>query len=233
MLDFSNAYFTDWNQVDGYNGKYLPHLRQNDKLVFVTFHLGDSLPQSVLKELKLYREEWLNHHKEPYSSEELRTFNQLFSKKMNDYLDANYGACILRERENAQIVVDTLRYYDGISYNLISYVVMPNHLHFVVQLLDVLKYDIGKIVKGIKSYTTKGINLRMKTEGSIWHKDYYDRLIRDPKHLQNTLIYIYKNAKSANTEYLYYHPDLNFYCDAQECASTYSDAQECAAPKMK
>ncbi len=219
MLDFTNAYFIDFASVDGHQGKHLPHLQQSGKLVFLTFHLGDSLPQTVLNELREYRDNWLETHKEPYNENEWREYQKLFAAKMNDYLDANYGACILKDDENANIIVSTLQFNDGVMYNLISYVVMPNHIsyvvmpnhiHFVIQLIDTQKYSLSTIIKSIKSYTSKLINQRTHQTGSIWHKDYHDRLIRNPQHLQNTLNYIKKNAMMGHSKYLYYHPDLGY-----------------------
>lgn len=39
--------------------RHLPHWRQDGATYFVTFRLGDSLPQSKLRELKRIKEQWL------------------------------------------------------------------------------------------------------------------------------------------------------------------------------
>jgi REP element-mobilizing transposase RayT len=39
----------------------------------------------------------------------------------------------LRDRTNARIVGDALQHFDGVRYDLDSFVVMPNHVHLLVQ----------------------------------------------------------------------------------------------------
>jgi putative DNA methylase len=49
-------------------------------------------------------------------------------------LNAGYGACSLRDDRVARIVADVLGYFDGERYRLLAWVVMPNHVHVVVEM---------------------------------------------------------------------------------------------------
>jgi len=40
--------------------------------------------------------------------------------------------CLLRDPENAKIVEDALRHFDGERCELASFVVMPNHVHAII-----------------------------------------------------------------------------------------------------
>ena len=55
----------------------------------------------------------------------------------------------------------------------------------------------------IKSYTTRKINEYKNTIGTIWHPEFYDRMIRNQEHLNNTINYIKKNAMMVQTNYIY------------------------------
>jgi hypothetical protein len=48
--------------------RHLPHWRQGGATYFVTFRLGDSLPQSKLDELDQMRREWEQQHPPPRSN---------------------------------------------------------------------------------------------------------------------------------------------------------------------
>jgi putative transposase len=49
--------------------RHLPHWRQEGATYFATFRLGDSLPQSKLRELTDWRKEWEQCHEQPRSTE--------------------------------------------------------------------------------------------------------------------------------------------------------------------
>ena len=106
----------------------LPHWRQDGCAYFVTFRLGDSIPQHVLREWKAVREGWLRHHPPPWSEADMAEYHETFTAKMEAYLHAGYGACILRRQGMRAIVEEALRQFDGTRYNLGEFVIMPNHV---------------------------------------------------------------------------------------------------------
>lgn len=199
-----NPYITFNTNIIANMGAHLPHWQQSGKLVFITCHLGDSLPQSVLEEIRKEKQQWLEKHPEPLSSKDKAEYAQLFTEKTEQYLDAGYGSCIFQEDYCANILKESLNFYDGVKYHLVSYVIMPNHLHVLLYLIDVSRYSLSGIMKGIKGNTTYQINKHLGTTGSIWHQDFYDRMIRNKQHLDNTLNYIKKNADAAQTDYYFF-----------------------------
>ena len=52
-------------------------------------------------------------------------------------------------------------------------------------------------MQGWKSYTSKRINEVVGSEGQVWQREYYDRLIRNAEHYERTVEYIRKNARVA------------------------------------
>ena len=87
----------------------LPHWTQDNVWYFVTFRLADSIPQEKIKQLKQEREQWLQkHQKEDYSKEELIEYYSLFSERVEKWMNAGYGDCVLKDGNNAKIVADSL-----------------------------------------------------------------------------------------------------------------------------
>src|SRR3981081_1394748 len=107
----------------------LPHWQQQGAVYFVTFRLADSIPLRLRDQWENERKAWLKVHPEPWTDETEREYHQRFSGAIERWLDAGHGACLLRRRECAQVVADTLRHFEGERVVMISLVIMPNHVH--------------------------------------------------------------------------------------------------------
>ena len=70
-----------------------------------------------------------------------------------DFLDTCQGRCLLKQPELAQIVLDAMLNFDGQRYRLGDLVVMPNHVHVLIQVYE--KQSLGKIVQSWKSFTAR------------------------------------------------------------------------------
>ena len=173
----------------------LRHWGQSGVIVFITFRLADSLPSSVLTRWTNEKNEWLANHPEPWSPDDMREYAQRFSNQMEKWLDAGYGECILSREDCRQIVAEAFEHFNGSRYALHSYIVMPNHVHVLVELMA--KEDMPKILHGWKSYTASAINRVLGRAGSVWQRDYFDRLVRNADHYGRCLAYIRKNESAA------------------------------------
>jgi REP element-mobilizing transposase RayT len=56
---------------------------------------------------------------------------------------------------------------------------------------------LGSIVQAWKSFTAKRANHILGRKGPFWHKDHFDRFIRDEGHLERTINYIENNPVKA------------------------------------
>ena len=162
------------------------YLRYNDGDVtqFITFRLADSLPQGVIKRLKLE----IEHDKLPDPSKEYR-------KRVEEYLDRGMGECILQKPEIAEMLEATLLNENEKAYKLIAWVIMPNHAHVLLRPLE--DYSLSQIMKTIKSVSAHAINKKAGHSGSIWQPDYFDRYIRDQEHFSQAVKYIENNPVKA------------------------------------
>ena len=91
---------------------------------------------------------------------------------------------------------EILHKHDGTLYNLLSYVVMPNHVHILFKQISPLKV----IMKQLKGSSSFALNKLLNKKGTFWQHDYYDRVVRDEKHFLSTLEYIKDNAVKAGLE---------------------------------
>ena len=161
---------------------YLPHYYASYKYQFITYRLADSLPQDVFQRIK--RESLSND-----ASHEKR-------KEIESYLDNGYGSCVLQNPVVAMIVIENWQHFDRRFYDLIAYVVMPNHVHLLIKTYE--NKDLDEIVHSWKSYTSKRINgVIQKEESKVWQAEYWDRFIRDERHFINAREYIHNNPVKA------------------------------------
>ena len=188
-------FYNPYEGVDRYDGPNLPHWQQGDLAIFVTWRLADSLPSEKLLQLRRERELWMSNNPQPWDISQTDEYRELFSLRMESWLDAGQGSCCLRKTEMRQIVFNGLTHFSGERYVLDSFVIMPNHIHVLFDLVP--GYRLKKILYSWKSFTAKQINAKTGQSGPVWADDYWDRLIRSDQHLQACRRYIQSNPVKA------------------------------------
>ena len=194
MATASEHFFSRFAQAEVHT-RNLPHWAANKSLIFITYRLADSMPAAKLRVWQVERDEWLRIHPEPWDAATASEYYETFPAKLDEMLDAGYGSCILGREDCRNVVVENLLHFNGERYVLHAFVVMPNHVHVLLEIER--REDLAKIVQGWKSYTSKRINEVVGSEGQVWQREYYDRLIRNAEHYERTVEYIRKNARVA------------------------------------
>jgi REP element-mobilizing transposase RayT len=108
---------------------------------------------------------------------------------------AGFGPVWLRDDRIACIVADAFVYGErklGL-YELVAWVVMPNHVHIVV----LPSAPVAKITKALKGFTGKQANKILKRSGPFWQDESYDQWIRDRYHLSSAVRYVELNPVKA------------------------------------
>ena len=110
------------------------------------------------------------------------------------------GACWLGQPAIADIIVEALHYRDGKQYDLISYSIMPNHVHLVATIDDTYiprrdspSYVLTDALENLKWYTALTCNTVLERSGKSWHYESYDHVIRDPSELERIVWYVLFN----------------------------------------
>ncbi len=159
-----------------YSRGYLPHVDAPDLVQAITFRLADSLPASVMAR-----------------------FDDLDPavrrRALDGALDRGHGGCLLRSPLAAAIVENAFLCFDGERYRLLAWVVMPNHVHCVIETTPA--WPVYRVVQGWKSFTAKAINGAMARHGRVWQPEYFDRFIRDDVHLAAVIRYVEENPVKA------------------------------------
>ncbi|MCH7227987.1 transposase [Haloferula sp. A504] len=189
----------------------LPHWQQEEGCYFLTFRLGDSLPSSLLERFRGERHRWLSFHPEPWDEQTEEEYHRRFSTRIDAWLDAGHGRCILADRENASLVSAAFHYFEGERTIQHAFVIMPNHVHLLCSLAKGM--DLGAIVSSWKSHTAKAIRRRLGERGPLWQRDYFDRLIRSREHFLKVARYIRKNRVAVPTAMHYEAPWLQSLLD--------------------
>ena len=191
------AYFDKTDEV-WITRRNLPHITQKNVIYFVTFRLHDSIPKAKAKDLEDRRKFWKNMHKEPYSKEEYREYCTLFSDRIEELLNSDFGSCLLKIHDNKEIVENTLKYFDRKKYMLDEFIVMPNHVHVLVK--PILDFVLTEILHSWKSYTANLINKRMGLKGQLWMHESFDHIVRSEEALEFLREYIRNNQKNGKAK---------------------------------
>jgi putative DNA methylase len=157
---------------------YLPHFDTGASVQFITFRLADSLPRDVYEQLVAEAKNETDR-----------------ARRLDAMIDKGRGACLLRDPQNAAIVCDALHHFDGERYRLIAWVVMPNHVHALIEQIE--GHRLSDVVHAWKSFTAKAVNRRIGSRGPVWAQDYFDRFIRDDAHFFSARRYIEENPVKA------------------------------------
>ena len=209
------------------SARNLPHWFQVGAAIFVTFRTADSLPREVL--LRWHREltEWLERnglpveladstvHRHLPNHEQIldsipvrqrRKFRQFSDRMFHCSLDECHGACKLREPGLAKIVGDAIRFGDGTQYDLDNFIVMPNHVHAIVQFRQGSGLEI--VSQSWMRFTARRINSVTGESGAFWQSEPFDHIIRSSEQFCYLHDYVADNPEKAGlvpTDCLYWH----------------------------
>jgi REP element-mobilizing transposase RayT len=177
----------------------LPHLKREGSTYFVTFRLAGTLPAEVLLQLKAEREAIINQAEaanRPLAWHEREERFRWYSTRVDKYLNAGHGDCWLKREDIAALVAGALRFHAGVRFELHLWVVLPNHVHVVVQPRH--QWTLSQILQSWKGYTAREANKTLKRTGNrFWQKEAYDHLIRDDDDFHRCCQYTIHNPVDA------------------------------------
>jgi REP element-mobilizing transposase RayT len=184
------AFFNPDDAIANLDGN-LTHWRQDGVTYFVTFRTGDSIPNDKLHVWLDERDDWLRENPEPHSPEHSTEYWKRFPQRIQKWLDAGYGECLLKDSSLRQIVAEGIEHFVGDRYLLREWVVMPNHVHVLVTPLR--EHQLSDILHSWKSFTAKEINKNLGRTGPIWQKESFDHIVRSAESLERIGAYIAAN----------------------------------------
>ncbi|NJN88487.1 MAG: transposase [Leptolyngbyaceae cyanobacterium SL_7_1] len=99
-----------------------------------------------------------------------------------------------------RVVLETCLFFNNQRYVVFVLVVMPDHVHLLIQPLQKSEHEfweLSGIMKSIKGFSAKKIPQVMKHVGIVWQDERFDRIIRTSAEFQNTWHYIQQNPVKA------------------------------------
>jgi REP-associated tyrosine transposase len=133
-----------------------------------------------------------------------REFHEMFTGRWLDEMDLCHGACVLRRPELSKVVADSLHHFDQNRYVLGDFVVMPNHVHVLVQFPSI--GQLRSQGKSWRTFTARQINATLNQRGPFWQDEGWDHLVRSPEQFAYLRDYIAENPRKARLkDGEYYH----------------------------
>ena len=200
-------------QREHFTRRSLPHWYVPGAVHFVTYRLAGTLPKSVLDQLCADRERLLKQ--KPRTGQSHDQFRAAVHKQLfatyDDHLDRFADCRWLAETRVAAIIRSNLYHHDGSKFRLLSFCVMPNHVHVLFQPVDslseIVEPPVGELDDGssplsgimhsLKSYTAHQANKVLGRTGTFWQPESYDHWVRDADELERIVMYITNNPVKA------------------------------------
>ncbi len=176
----------------------LPHKQSANAIYFVTYRLYGSIPVSIIKQIQLQQEQFLQkilQDKQYTSANEYTQQKKIFAL-YDSFLDNNLNEPHwLKQTEIAQLVYDSLIHLSATQIELHCFTIMSNHVHALFSLKN-NETDLYKIMQSHKSFTAKKANIILQREGAFWEAESYDHIVRDDEY-ENIVNYILQNTVKA------------------------------------
>jgi putative transposase len=174
----------------------LPHIQIAGATYFVTFRLMNSLPVDVLEKLAENSGQIKSLPVDERHSAQRRWF-----EKFDDYLDqCLYGEKYLHNEKVVEVLSDSLHRRNGNAYELLSFCIMPNHVHAIFTPLEHSQgryHSLTEILHSLKRNSAKQANKILGRTGAFWQDESYDHIIRDNAELERVVQYVLYNPVKA------------------------------------
>ena len=199
--------FFDRNAESLVTKRNLPHIDMPGHLTFVTFRLADSMPREVVKQWHHEIESWLKeNHLNTKTVEDVLNANDIDeslknelrrfkNRKWHGHLDDCHGACVLRMPQPRKLVEDSLLHFESERYDLERLVIMPNHVHLLIQMRR--GFQLRKQLTETMRYTARTVNSLLKQDGTFWQSEPFDHVVRSEAQFEYLQRYIAENPQKA------------------------------------
>ena len=197
--------------TDFFFRRNLPHWRPPGVPLFITYCLSESLPQKALDELERERQILINLSKDSATDQKVNIDKKLFAI-WDQYLDKDNDKQWLADPKIAKVIQENIYHHLGEKYLLWAYVIMPNHVHILLQPTEKIerqfsaenndkpyygKDALSVILHSLRSYTANKANKLLGRSGRFWHPEAYDHWVRNDDELHRIIYYIENNPVKA------------------------------------
>ena len=131
-------------------------------------------------------------------------YDDLRKGRFNECWRAYFITTVLAEREKcyfsdlfcARFTVAEMRtLHDSSALNSLAWVEMPDHVHWLFQLGELL--SLSSVVKQFKARSARRVNGYLNRQGPLWQKAFYDHAVRKDEDIRHIARYIVANPLRA------------------------------------
>ncbi len=133
----------------------------------------------------------MKDHPHPWSDETKREYSRLIRNPIENFLDAGYGECVLKDARARQPLIDAINYYDGERFGVLGYIIMPNHVHMLAVPLN--GYKLKENISSLLKYAATKINRLSGRKGTLWQTEPFDSIVRNALQYNRCVEYIQHN----------------------------------------
>jgi len=185
----------------------LPHWEVENGWYFVTIHLAGAIPPQGRKRLHLLAEQWRKVNR--YGSPQWLHLRRMIFREMELWLDEAEQLTWLQNSDVAEMVVEVIEHrHERGDWRMLSYVVMPTHLHMFFELGQAgLKATLEDFKRWTGHCGTQLLNLK---DARFWQREWFDHWSRSDEGDERIATYIRHNPVKAglvadHTEWKYGH----------------------------
>jgi REP element-mobilizing transposase RayT len=171
-----------------YSRGYLRHFDASGVPQLVTFRQDDSVPVRLLRAYGLTVAQAKTLGQRDRAQDRVHMH-------LEQYLGKGRGSCQLADPGAARIMENVLRLGEGHEYELMAWIIMPNHVHVVAR--PARGVALAAIIRRWKSGSALLINRRFGQSGRFWQPEAFDRYIRGPEHEYHAIRYVELNPVTA------------------------------------
>lgn len=186
----------------------LPHLDVDGATYFVTSCLAGSIPAQGLLDLDRYERQTLRKRLPGLTPEQWRVRSWKLRFARADYwLDHQPASRELQDERLATEVVKSMHHFAGTRYDLLSFVVMPSHFHWVFRPRDEWASQLPSdpdspsprevVMHSLKRFAARKCNELLGKRGAFWQDESYDHCVRDEDELWRIMEYVELNPVKA------------------------------------
>lgn len=166
--------------ASAYYQRNLPHWHPEGRVLFLTWRLYGTLPAAFAP---------ARNPKASSHGQNFRALDRALEKTMT-------GPFWLKDERIAACVVESLAAGESLHahYSLHAYVVMPNHVHLLIEP----RVELRRITQGIKGATARRANQILARAGQpFWQDESFDRWVRNENEFERIRNYVVQNPVSA------------------------------------
>ncbi len=119
---------------------------------------------------------------------EINHYYHIYNKGVN-------GTTIFNNKENKAYFLKLVKKHFDTKLELVSYCLLDNHFHFIVQVVSVEKIATQAISNLFNAYA-KAFNKQNSRTGSLFEKHFKRKRIENEDYLKNLVLYIHKNPET-------------------------------------